>query len=94
MTPSELKTWRQAQGLSQRELGDMLGVSNDTVSRWEKVRGRGRIPKLAEYAVKWLIYSAKPPGVVSTYDILDVMPAAPIFMNLASKIERTCNHRD
>lgn len=31
-----LSALRQAKGLTQKELGDMLYVSNKTVSRWER----------------------------------------------------------
>ena len=35
MTPTEIKAWREERGLSQREMADVLGVRQATVSRWE-----------------------------------------------------------
>lgn len=35
MTPAELKTRRAKLGLSQQKLADTLGVSRNTVARWE-----------------------------------------------------------
>tara|TARA_B100000959_G_scaffold271930_1_gene320644 strand:+ start:1626 stop:1802 length:177 start_codon:yes stop_codon:yes gene_type:complete len=36
MKPSALKKWRKKNGLSQIKLGKALGVSTNTVCRWEK----------------------------------------------------------
>jgi len=35
MTSKELKTWRIKKGYSQIELADILGVTNQTIFRWE-----------------------------------------------------------
>jgi transcriptional regulator with XRE-family HTH domain len=35
MTGDELIRWRKRQGLTQKELADLLGVWNMTVYRWE-----------------------------------------------------------
>ena len=35
MTPAELKTKRNAMGLSQQSLADWLGVNRVTIARWE-----------------------------------------------------------
>jgi len=35
MTGTELKNQRTKQGLTQQELGDVLGVSKQQVNRWE-----------------------------------------------------------
>lgn len=43
MTPIELKTWRQARGLTQEQAADMAGVSRLTIIRWEK--GKHSIPQ-------------------------------------------------
>ncbi len=36
MTPGELKRLRLEAGMKQKELGDLIGVSNRTISNWEK----------------------------------------------------------
>ena len=36
MTGQELKEWRHKVGLSQEELGRLLGVARFSVSRWER----------------------------------------------------------
>ena len=43
MTPLEMKLTRVAHGLSQTEWSDLLGVSRQTVSSWE--RGQFNIPE-------------------------------------------------
>ncbi|MCS6290397.1 MAG: helix-turn-helix transcriptional regulator [Nitrospira sp.] len=45
MTPTDLKTLRSALGLSQQALADRLGVTRNTVTRWEM--GLHPIPPLA-----------------------------------------------
>ena len=40
---------RKQKGLSQKELGDMLGVSNKAVSKWENGES---MPKLSTWLVK------------------------------------------
>ena len=36
MDPDELTAWRKSHSLTQRELGEILGVNKTTVYRWEK----------------------------------------------------------
>lgn len=36
MTPTEIRAWRTAAGLSQPSLAQLLGVDVMTVSRWER----------------------------------------------------------
>jgi len=50
MNGDELKQWREARGLTQTELSEMLGVQFNTVSRWE-VGMRG-IPALLSLALE------------------------------------------
>ncbi len=45
MTPGDLKTLRAALGLSQQALAEQLGVTRNTVTRWEM--GMHPIPTLA-----------------------------------------------
>lgn len=42
LTGAELRFLRKEMGLSQRRLGELLGVSEETISLWER---RGRMPK-------------------------------------------------
>lgn len=35
MTPDDIRAWREARGLSQKDLAEALGVRQATVSRWE-----------------------------------------------------------
>lgn len=35
MTPEQLRTWREARGLSQQQVAELLGVTPFTVYRWE-----------------------------------------------------------
>lgn len=49
MDINELKTRRAAAELSQRELGELLGVSADTVKSWEL--GRNPLSKMAGIAI-------------------------------------------
>lgn len=45
LTPDDLKALRAARGLSQRALADLIGVSRNTINRWEM--GLHPIPKWA-----------------------------------------------
>ena len=42
--PHPLKTYRQAQGLTQEALADRIGVTRATINRWEN----GRRPSVAD----------------------------------------------
>lgn len=50
MIGDRIKTAREALGMSQEELGQAVGVTRVTVSRWETnaIRPRGKLPKLAK----------------------------------------------
>jgi DNA-binding transcriptional regulator YiaG len=50
MTPRQLKEWREGNGLSQRQLTDLLGIDIMTVSRWE--RGVRSIPPFLHLALE------------------------------------------
>ena len=39
-TSSPITTWRKANGITQAQLGEMLGVGDAAVTKWEK----GRVP--------------------------------------------------
>lgn len=53
MNPSEFKRIRKTSlRLSQSQLGDKLGLSNDTISRFET--GKYPIDLRTEYALRWL----------------------------------------
>lgn len=48
MTPEELRAWRKGKWLSLRQLSLLLGVSTNTVHRWEMgTHPIGRIVELA-----------------------------------------------
>lgn len=36
MTPDELRSRRQALGLTQKQLGESLGIPDKTIARWEQ----------------------------------------------------------
>jgi DNA-binding XRE family transcriptional regulator len=66
-TPAELTAWREHRGLSQASLGRLLGVTKQTVYRWE---AGAVMPRLAEYALRYLDtpygrYSAAPPSLAT-----------------------------
>jgi len=52
MTPTELRRRRAALSLTQRQLGDLLGVTYHTVLRWEN--GRVPIPGMADLSVGFI----------------------------------------
>jgi len=52
MTGQELKEWRRKWGISQGELGRLLGVAGFSVSRWET--GTRAIPSFLALALKAL----------------------------------------
>jgi transcriptional regulator with XRE-family HTH domain len=58
MTPAQLKRIRQKLGLTQSELGAQLGVTQNTVARWEtSVRG---IPEPTARLIERLVAESKP----------------------------------
>jgi DNA-binding transcriptional regulator YiaG len=56
LTPKELRFLRVEMKLSQESLGKLLGVTENTVSLWE--RGRQKLPKMADMMVR-LLYLRK-----------------------------------
>ena len=50
MEGTELKHWREKQGLTQEALADVLEVASNTVSRWEL--GERKIPTYLRLALK------------------------------------------
>jgi transcriptional regulator with XRE-family HTH domain len=57
-SPDGLKAWRAARGLSQRELGELLDVTNMSVWRWES--GAVPIPRVVELALHYLTLTGAP----------------------------------
>jgi DNA-binding XRE family transcriptional regulator len=53
MQPEELKALRMNAGLSQAELGELIGMSRVTVGLME--RGEARIEKRTELAVRYVV---------------------------------------
>lgn len=49
---ADLRAWRQEHGLSQRELGELLGVTWLAVQRWEA--GTYRVPPFLHLALREL----------------------------------------
>jgi DNA-binding transcriptional regulator YiaG len=54
MSPSDLQAARQALNLSQVKLGEILGVSGNTVARWERGELAIQHPKMLALALKAL----------------------------------------
>lgn len=54
MTGHELREWRKGIGLSQTELGHLLGLKQITISRWERGLSQIRHPVLVASAIKVL----------------------------------------
>lgn len=50
MTSQDLIAWRKHWKLSQRALGELLGVTDDTVRRWEK--GTTPVPNMVPLALE------------------------------------------
>ena len=67
LTGSELRFLRKEMELSQRSLADMLGVSEQIVSLWER---RGRIPKGAARLLK-VIYVEHLDGKVKVREMIE-----------------------
>ena len=52
MTPDDLKEWRNTRSLTQRGLGNLLGVTKTCVYRWES--GDRHIPSFLHLALECL----------------------------------------
>lgn len=59
ITGTELKEWRKHKNLTQRELGDMLDISDAAINRWE---GGQDISGPAQLLLGWLIDGKMPFG--------------------------------
>ena len=51
MKPTELKSWRKKNGISQGKLAKVLGVTSNTVARWERGK-RKKIPPFLHLALR------------------------------------------
>jgi transcriptional regulator with XRE-family HTH domain len=58
MSPAELRAARQALGLTQKGLAERLGVSKDTLNRWEKGRQTVHFPTILRLALERLALPA------------------------------------
>lgn len=54
MKPEDLKHRRKALNLTQNELAEKLGVSGNTVSRWEKGEMKPDAEEMLELAMRYL----------------------------------------
>jgi transcriptional regulator with XRE-family HTH domain len=54
MDGAELRKQREALGLSQQELGDLLAVPQNTISRWELGKARILHPRILALALRCL----------------------------------------
>ena len=55
-----LRAMRDARGLTQQQLGDMIGESQNTISNWEMASGKSR-PSLAKFRLLCIALNC-PPG--------------------------------
>lgn len=55
-----LRAVRESRGLTQQQLGDMIGESANTISNWEMASGRSR-PSLAKFRLLCIALNC-PPG--------------------------------
>ena len=60
MNGAKLRERRKALGLTQQALGDILGVAQNSVARWE--REEMAIPTFLHLALKWIEYEAAKGG--------------------------------
>jgi len=54
VTGTELREWRERVGLTQAHLAARLGVSENTVARWERGELRIQHPAMVALALRWL----------------------------------------
>lgn len=52
MTGDDFKAWRTRHGLTQQQVAERIGVTANTVARWE--RGEIAITMMVENSVRWL----------------------------------------
>lgn len=52
VSADELREWREAVTLTQRDLADYLGVTTTTISRWET--GAVPMPPYLRFALLWI----------------------------------------
>jgi len=57
MTPSELAEWRARYKFSQAALASTLGVTRNTVGRWE--RGEWPIPQMVPYSLAGIVINLR-----------------------------------
>jgi len=60
MTPQEFRNARQSLGLSQSELGRMLGVNPRTVRKWEHDNGTRPPNPIACRVLLWMLNGIEP----------------------------------
>lgn len=65
MTPKEFRDARQSLGLSQSELGRVLGVNPRTVRKWEHDNGTRPPNPIACRVVLWMLKGVQPTGTKS-----------------------------
>lgn len=65
MKPTELRKIRERLKMTQQQLASSLGVTSNTVARWE--RGERKIPKIAKLAVDYVVLSL---DAVTFYDLV------------------------
>lgn len=67
MTGAELKARRQALGLTQKELGEKLGLSKQTIHNLEVERYPSATPRLLHLALSYLEITHRHPALAKNY---------------------------
>jgi DNA-binding transcriptional regulator YiaG len=82
LTPGEVRFLRDQLEFTQRELGELLGVTDQSIARWEK--GQTELPGPADRALRYLV-------ITSVVPASDAEHRLPVYME---KLHRNVVERD